>query len=200
MDGLQFILQKPVLQAAQLRQIVLAAAVNQCVFIDPADAGGIRAQFRACLQWQLATHLAQVFQYPRACPVRIGTVLEYDVHKRIAKKGIATHGHRLGHGEHGSGQWVGDLVLDHLWCLSGVSGLDNDLHIGKVRYGIQRRAFYRIDAPARQNKGEQYHHEAIAQRPADDLLNHGCVTCSSVSGRVMRIMLALRLASESIRN
>ena len=61
---LQFILQKPVLQAAQLRQVVLTAAVDQCIFVDPANAGGVRAEFRACLGRQFAAYLAEVFEYP----------------------------------------------------------------------------------------------------------------------------------------
>ena len=83
---LQFILQKPVLQAAQLRQVVPAAAINQGILVHPAHTGGIRTEFRARLDRQLAAHLAQVFKHPRACPVGVRAILENDVHVGITEE------------------------------------------------------------------------------------------------------------------
>ena len=43
-DRLQLVLEEPVLQRAQLRQVHLSRAVDQRVFVDPADASGIGAE------------------------------------------------------------------------------------------------------------------------------------------------------------
>ncbi|MOA09837.1 hypothetical protein D3C78_1296920 [compost metagenome] len=43
-QGLQLELEEPVLQRAQLRQVVPSAAIHQGVLVDPADPGGVRPQ------------------------------------------------------------------------------------------------------------------------------------------------------------
>ena len=63
-DGLQLEFQKPVLQRPEIGQAVIAAAVDQGVLVDPADAGRIRPQRGPRAVGQLGRHLAQVFQHP----------------------------------------------------------------------------------------------------------------------------------------
>ena len=46
-QGLEFVLEEPVLEAAQLGQVMAAGAVHQGVLIDPADGGGVRAKLGA---------------------------------------------------------------------------------------------------------------------------------------------------------
>ncbi|MNM48846.1 hypothetical protein D3C76_478980 [compost metagenome] len=43
---LELIAQEPVLQAAQLRQVMAAVAIDQRILINPAHPGGVRAQYR----------------------------------------------------------------------------------------------------------------------------------------------------------
>ncbi|MCY1284520.1 hypothetical protein D9M70_334230 [compost metagenome] len=96
-QGLQLELEKPVLQGAQLRQVVPAAAIHQRVLVDPADSGGVRPQRRLGGARQAALDLAEVLQHPRAGPVQVGTILEDHVDKAVTEEGIATHRLRAGH-------------------------------------------------------------------------------------------------------
>ena len=88
---LQFVLEEPVLKRAQLRQIHLAAPVDQRVFVHPAHAGGIGPERGLGLRRQPRLHLVEVFEHARARPVGVGAVLEQDVHERIAEHRVAAH-------------------------------------------------------------------------------------------------------------
>ena len=85
-SGLQLVFQEPVLQRAQLAEIVLAGPVDQRVFVDPADAGRIRPERRLGGCRQPALHLVQILEHARARPVQIGAVLEQHVDERVAEE------------------------------------------------------------------------------------------------------------------
>ncbi|MCY1227425.1 hypothetical protein D3C81_1002730 [compost metagenome] len=78
--------QEPVLQRAQLAQVMLPGLVHQRVLVDPADAGGVRPQCRPGGGGQAGLHLVQVFQHPRPCPVEVGAIVEQHVDKGVAKE------------------------------------------------------------------------------------------------------------------
>ena len=73
---LELVLQEPVLQRAQLRQVPRTALVHERVLIDPAHAGRVRPERRLGAGGQARLHLVQIFQYARARPVRIGAIVE----------------------------------------------------------------------------------------------------------------------------
>ena len=72
----QYILQKPVLQGAQLARVLGATAVDQCVLVNPADSRSVRPERGLGAGRQFALHLVQVFQHPRTRPVQVGAVLK----------------------------------------------------------------------------------------------------------------------------
>ena len=170
--GLQFILQEPVLQTAQLADIVLAGSVYQRIQIHPAHAGGIRPQLWPGTGGQGGRDLGQVFQHSRARPVSIGLFIEDHINIGVAEEGIAAYCHRAGHRQHGGCQRIGDLVFHHLGCLPGIAGLDDHLHVGQVRDGIHRRVSQRPDTHPHQNHGSQQHKQAVADGPNNNGLNH----------------------------
>ena len=145
--GLQLVLEKPILQRSQLRQVHLAAAIDERVFVHPADPRGIGAEGRFRLRGQPRLDLVEVLEDPRARPVGIGAILEQDVDEGIAKHREGAHGLRAGHRKHGGRQRVGHLVLDDLRRLARVRGTDDHLHIGQVRNRVERRAIERPHAP-----------------------------------------------------
>ena len=61
----------PVLEAAQLADVLLAAAVDQGVEVDPANSGGVWSQLRLCLGGQCWGDLTEVFEHSAASPVEI---------------------------------------------------------------------------------------------------------------------------------
>jgi hypothetical protein len=68
--ALQLVFQEPVLQGAQLRQVVAAAAIDDGVFVDPAHAGRVRTEGGLHVARQAALRLVQILQHARARPYR----------------------------------------------------------------------------------------------------------------------------------
>ena len=101
--GLQGVAQVPVLDGAQVGEVVVATAVDQGVFKHPADAGGIGAQGRCDPVGQAARHVVQRLQYPRAGPVHIHVVFEDDVNEADPEEGIAPHHLGVGYRQHRRG-------------------------------------------------------------------------------------------------
>ncbi|MNF41891.1 hypothetical protein D3C84_229290 [compost metagenome] len=175
-QGLQLELEEPVLQRAQLRQVMLTAAVDQGVLVDPADPGGVRPQRRFGAGRQAALDLAEVFQHPRTRPVEVGVVLEQHIDEAVAEERVAAHGLRPRYREHGGGQRIGHLVLDDLRRLARIGRADDHLHVGQVRQRIDGRVLQRPDAPGGGEQGRQQHQETIGHRPADQRGDHGCAS------------------------
>ncbi len=173
-DRLQFVLQEPILQGTQLRQIQCVAAIDERVLKHPAHTRSVRTECGLGLRRQARLHLIQIFEHSRARPVRIGPVLKKDVDEGIAKHRITAH--RLGtrHGQHGRRERVGHLVLDDLGSLAGKGCANDDLHVRQVRDGIERCPQHRPQAPCRNHPGHQQHEKAVGDRPADEPGNHGC--------------------------
>src|SRR3546814_15282856 len=61
-QAFEFVAQEPVLQAAQLGEIVPSGPVDQCIFIDPADAGRVGTDRAARGFGQAALHLIEIFK------------------------------------------------------------------------------------------------------------------------------------------
>ena len=169
---LQLVLEEPVLQAAQLTQVVLATAVDQGIEIDPAHPRGIGAQLRPGAGGQVRGHLGQVLQYPGAGPVGIRIVVENHVDIGIPEEGIAAHGDGPGHRQHRRGQGIGHLVLHHLGCLPGVAGLDDDLDVREIGNRVHRRVLHRPGAHPRQDQGGEQDKEAVVNGPANQSFDH----------------------------
>ena len=198
-QGFEFELEKPVLQGAQLCEVMLATAVHQRILINPTHSCGIWAQRRFGAGGQAALNLAQVLQHPRTRPVQVGAVFKQHVDKAVAEKRIATHGLGARHREHGGGQRVSDLVFDNLRGLPRVRRADNHLHIGQVRQGINRRILHRPDAPRGHKQGRQQHQHPVADSPANQRGNHGWLPVGRFGASGVTSS-PLRLASESSRN
>ena len=138
-DGLQFVFQEPVLKGPQLCQIMAAAAVDQGVLVNPAHTRGIGAKLRCNTFGQVCGDLAQIFQHPRTRPIQIGAVFEHDIDIAVAKEGKPAHVTGPRHRQHRGGDGIGDLVLDHLRCLTGIGRAHDHLHVRQIRDRIDRR-------------------------------------------------------------
>jgi hypothetical protein len=180
-DRLQLVLEEPVLERAQLGEVHAAAAVDERVFVHPSHAGRVGAEGRLGLRRQPRLHLVQVFEHPRARPIRIGAVVEEDVDERIAEERVAAHGLRPRHRQHRGGERKGHLVLDDLRRLAGICGPDDDLRVGQVRECVERRAREgEHSPPCDEHRGEQ-HQEAVDDRPADQGGDHLSAPCARPS-------------------
>src|SRR6266705_2723229 len=204
--GLQLVLEEPVLQRTQLRQVHAAAAIDERVLVDPADTGRVGSERGLRLGGEPRLHLVQVFEHPRARPVRVGAVLEEDVHERIAEERIAAHGLRSGHREHRRGERISDLVLDDLRRLPRVGGADDHLHVGEVGNRVERRPRRRPDSPRRECERGEHHEETVRDRPADELRDHlrtpysGTLASAGAMSVIWNSPFGLMLNSKRIRS
>ena len=156
---------------AQLRQIVLPGVIDQGVFVNPADAGGVRAQGRRDAGRQGFADAVEIFQHPGPRPIKIGAVLENDVNERPAEHGKSAHGLDLRRAEKAAGDRIGDLVLDQRGTAPFPIGVNDDLHVGKIGHGIERNVRQRIKPGARGDEAEQADQERIASAGIGDLLD-----------------------------
>jgi hypothetical protein len=169
--ALQFEAQQPVLQAAQLGQVMPAAAVDQRVLVDPADPGGIGAELEARALGQPTLQLGQLLQHPRARPVQVGAVLEQHVGKRITEHRETAHGFGARHRQQLGRERIGQLVLDDLRGLARPAAAHDHLGIGQVRDGVELQALHRDQAGQRQQRGGRQHQSAVGEAGADQGLN-----------------------------
>ena len=140
----ELIAHEPVLDRAQFRERTLRALND--VLIDPADASRIRPEGGRDAARQAARGEVEVLEHARACPVDVRAVLKDHVDERDTEVRETTHHLGTGHGQHGGGQRISDLVLDHLRALPGVFGVDDDLHVGQIRQRVDGRMDDRVDA------------------------------------------------------
>ena len=125
--------QVPVLEGAQVRQVVLAGLVHQRVLEAPAHAGGVRSQRRRDARRQRSRQALHVFQHPGARPVNVRAVLEDHIDKRVAEEGIAAHHAHVRRADEFGDDGIGDLVLDQVRAAPLPFGEDDHLHVGQVR-------------------------------------------------------------------
>ena len=128
---------EPVLNAAKFGERLLCAENH--ILEYPADAGRIRAERRRYAGRQSLLREIQVFENAAARPINIRAVLEYDIDKRDAEERKAAHHLRARHRQQRRRERIGNLILDDLRRLARIVGVDNDLRIGEIGNGIQRR-------------------------------------------------------------
>src|SRR5579859_1044838 len=104
----------PVLQATQVSKAVLSALVYYRVFIDPACAGCIGADRRMHVLRKTSAYLLQVFDDPRARPVKIGAVLKNHVDVGVSEHGLCANSLHMRSGEQAGDNRIGYLVFDNI--------------------------------------------------------------------------------------
>jgi hypothetical protein len=174
----QLVADEPVLDGAQLGQRFVLG--QHRVLIDPADTRGVRPQLRRDALGQSACSEVEVFEDARTRPVDIGAILKNHIDKRGAEEGEASNHLGFRHREHGRGQRIGDLVLDHLRRLSRHLGVDDHLHVGQVGQSVQRRLEHGMNAgQGDENRGDD-DKELVPRRPADQGTQHLSGPCALV--------------------
>ncbi len=115
----------------------------------------------------------QIFEDTRPRPIEVRAVVEDHIDEGHAEEGEAAHDMRLRHGQHGGGQRIGDLILDHLRRLARILRVDDDLNVGEIRDGVERHVLDSIDADERDEDGGDADEDDVPRRPADDVCDHG---------------------------
>src|SRR5438105_128337 len=81
--------QIPILNGAQLREIVFAAVIDERVFKNPADACRVGPEHRIPAFGERAANRVQIFKDTRARPVNVGAILKNHVNERLAEHRFA---------------------------------------------------------------------------------------------------------------
>ncbi len=162
----QLVTQIPVLDGAQFGQRLVHT--DEGVFVHPTYTGRIRADSRRNAAGQLAGGSVEVFQHPRARPIKIGAILENDIYEGGAEHREAPHHLRFRHRDHRRSERISDLIFHHLRRLSGILGKDDHLHVRQVWQRIQRGFDHCVNARQNDKQGGEQHQSAIARRPVYD--------------------------------
>ena len=171
-NRLQFELQEPVVQGAQLADVMAARAVHQRVFVDPAHARGIGTERGRGSCGQTALHLVQVLHHPGPRPVGVGLVVEQDIDEGVTEEGVAAYRLRARYAQHRGGERIGHEVLHHLRRLAGIGGPHDHLRVRQVREGVDRSPCCGPETRRNEKQRGQQHEKAIADRPTDQLRDH----------------------------
>ena len=78
-DRLQLVAEVPVLDGAEIRQIVTSGPIDEGVLVDPPDARRVGTERGRDAPWQASGDEVQGLEHAAPCPVEIGPVLEDDV-------------------------------------------------------------------------------------------------------------------------
>ena len=168
---LEVVAQVPVLGGAQISEAVFAGGVDQGVLVDPAESGGIGAEFGPHPLGQAGEHPGEVFQGTGTGPVDIGAFFEDHIDIGVAEIGEAAHRLDLGSAEHGADDRVGDLVLDDVGA-AVPAGIDDHLGVAEVGDGVQHQALHRPPAGQAGGGDQEKDDEAVLDRPINDAVQH----------------------------
>ena len=145
--------------------------IDDRVFIHPASAGRVGTDQGVDRRRKASPDLLEILQHARARPVKIRAILEYNEHVGIAEHGLGAHGFYVRRGKQRRHDRVGNLILDDIgWFLP--RRMNDHLHVGDVRQGIQRNPAQRPDAGQHQEKRSGEDEEAIASAQIDPAGDH----------------------------
>ena len=113
---------------------------------------------------QAAGDKIQVFQHSGTGPVKVGAVFKNNVDKRDAEKRKPANDFCKWYRQHGGGQWIGDLILDDLWCLPRIFCKNDYLYIRQVRDSVQWCTSNGVYSSCDDKQGCKDHQEFIFNR------------------------------------
>ncbi len=189
--ALQPVSQAPVLEAAQLPQVVLSAPVDQGVLVHPTHAGRVRSEFGAHPVGQARQDLAQVLERATASPVDVRAVLKDDVDVGESEVGEATNRLDLRGAEHGRHDWVGDLIFDHVRA-AVPARVDDHLRVGQIGDRVERHVAHAVDPDSDRDARDEQDQELIPRAEIDDALDHVAILVAldekrDLTCRVLRV-------------
>ena len=130
--------QIPILNGAQLRQVMFAGIIDQRVLVDPAHACGVGSDHRIHAFRQRAAHRIQIFNDARPRPIDVRAVLKDDVDERFSEHRFAADEFHFRRGdEHGRNR-ISDLVFDQVGRAAFPIGVNDHLDVAEVGNGIER--------------------------------------------------------------
>src|SRR5262249_32197812 len=197
LDAGELVAQVPVLQAAQLCEVIFTALIHQRILKDPADTCRIRATHRRHTLRQTASNLIELLQDTAGGPGDVSGVFEDDVDVGVAEVREASDKLYLRGSEHGSRYGVGYLIFDGARISPHPRGVDNHLDIGEIGDRIQRSFFQSPYSPGAEKQNQEKNEEFVLRARFDNFLDHSLarfalwLMASAYHIRSARLRLAL---------
>ena len=166
----QLIADEPVLQRAQVAK-GKPIAVNG-VPEHVANACRVGPEYRHRAFRHLAAEQAQTLEHAAAREILIDLVLEDDVDHREAERRLRSDDAHAGEPAQVDGERIADLVFDLLRAVAGPVGEDNDLVVGEIGNGVDRRRRRGPPAPDGERHRQPDDSGAVLQRQFDNAVHH----------------------------
>jgi hypothetical protein len=163
----------PILEGAQLGQIVLPRFIDERVLENPADAGRVRTDHWIHAFRERAADRVQIFDHARARPIDVGPVLKNHVDERLPEHRFAPNEFHFRRGDELGRNRIGDLVFDQVGGASFPVGVDNHLRVAQVGNGIERRSLDRPDTGHDAEEDEDDDEQLVARARRDHPFDEG---------------------------
>ena len=130
--GRERVTQIPILNGAQLGEIMLSRVIDECVFVNPAYSSGVRADCWVHSFGKRTAHRIEVFNHAGTRPINVSAILKNDVDERFAEHRFATNEFHFGRGDEDAGNWICDLVFNEIGRASFPLGVNDHLHVAQI--------------------------------------------------------------------
>ena len=155
--------QVPILETAQLGEIMFAAAIDERVLEDPAHAGRVGPERRRDAFGQAPDGGAHVLEHAAAGPVEIRAVLEDHVHEGEPEERLPAHVAHARRREQHRRDRVGDLILDERRTPARPLAEHDHLDVREIGNRVEGRVQDRVDAPGERRRDAEERESAPAR-------------------------------------
>lgn len=170
-NGLQFVSQIPILKGTELGEVMGARGVHEGVLVNPANGRRVLCRFHFHPTGETGQNVAQGFDNPGAGPVDVRAVFKDEVYERIAEVGKSPDISDPGHSQQGLDDGVRHLVFHDVGA-AVPPGINDDLGVGKVGYGVESDILHGIEARQEGQADKNENDEPISGANFNDLVNH----------------------------
>src|SRR6266849_9338366 len=171
-NGRQLVAQVPILKASKIGEALLVIVIDEHIFIDPAGSGRVRADGRMNVCGKPTRDRLQILHNPRTSPINVRPVFEDNKDVRVIEHGLCAYRLHLRRSQEGSDNGVGDLIFDDVGWFAFPVGVNDHLHVGNIRQGVQRNVADGPDSSQCKQKYPSEDEEAIVCAPLDDSGDH----------------------------
>jgi len=162
----------PVIEGAQLPEVVFPAAVHQGILESPADSGGVRPKRGRDAFREFPADFAHVFENAGSPPVNVRPLIENHRYVREPIVGRASdHAHVRGC-QHSRHNRVGNLVFDQVGTAAGPFRVKDHLGVGQIGNRIEGDVEHGPDADDNRARDQKNYEQAVRGAVFDDAVDH----------------------------
>src|ERR1041385_5321396 len=154
--------------------------IDDQIFVTPPRACSIWADRRMHIRRETALDLLEVFEDPRARPIKVRAVLEDHKYVGVAEHRLRAHGFDAWRRKKSSHDRIRDLVLDDVRRRAIPGRVNDHLYVRDVRQCVEWNAPHRPDTGEYKNQRSCEHQKPVACTPVNPPADH-CMPPSAVT-------------------